>query len=111
MSSPNLNNQTYENINSLNEVIDREIEDIIVWFSSNSHVKTPRDERERYVFSTKALDYIMDNIYKPERISIKKELDDCGNLFCYILDYKEEVIKEKLREISAARFAKRACNH
>jgi len=88
-----VNGETYESNQTLNQHIDATIQEIVNWFSITSHAMSGKDNRQRFVFSTKDKDYIMAHVSHPEHLSAKKEMDENGKLFCYTIDFLPEFRK------------------
>ena len=56
------------------------------------------EENDRYVYNKKDLDEILSNLLHPEYVKVTEELDDCGNLFCYVLSFTK-ILKSSRKRV------------
>lgn len=82
LEAPSLNRalDTYGNLNCL---IDSSIKEVIRWCAKS----TKDDTKERYVFSKKNLDYVLDHLSTEVLVSIQVTPleDDNGSIWCWML--------------------------
>lgn len=88
----------------LSEVTSSLIDEAVRHF--NSTRKRKRDDDERYFYTKDEVTSVMSRLTNPSNVSCTEELDDSGNLFCYILNFKEfetesRMSKYKRREMLA----------
>ena len=71
----------------LNELIDKSLKEVIRWCAKN----TKDDSKERYVFSQKDVDYIIDSLSTETLAKINiTPLEDDGKVWCWMLTKKRK---------------------
>lgn len=81
LETPSLNRalDTYGNLNCL---IDSGLKEIIKWCAKS----TRDDTRERYIFSLKNLEYVLEHLSTEVLVTIKiTPLEDNGSIWCWML--------------------------
>lgn len=81
LETPSLNRalDTYGNLNCL---IDSGLKEIIKWCAKS----TRDDTRERYIFSLKNLEYVLEHLSPEVLVTIKvTPLEDNGSIWCWML--------------------------